>query len=194
MRSTSSTSPSASAEAALGSQTEADAYLARHRNQVLVRELRAAVRLAKAHAPKVLPPPTWKQHRAVVARMKAALADPHPADLVRLMRQRLRGLESRDQASLELQRRLADDSDAAARAALAMVKHALVLERHLLSESGDDFTVSGRLAAVVAMAEGIELNKEGRRPGAAEDPGRATIRAWEDKISRCYKHLRPPAG
>lgn len=169
-----------SAEQALTSIEAAEAYLDSEEDHDFVLELRATWRdLSQWSA---APPSPVKKVRAAAAHAKALLrAVGSKSQLGRALQTFIYQCEHRDPGSVEYRRRLSTEPEDT-RFALVLANHAFTLSRR----TSRDRVVSGRLAAVIAKAEGVK--KPGaRRKMATDDSVGAEIRAWEAAMARAIK-------
>jgi len=173
-----------SAESALSSVEAAEAYLARHPDQDFVRELRAVWRLdGKGWKPQY--PSPIRQVRAAERHARALLKMVGARSSTgRALQVYLRQVESRDPGHVEYRRRLATDPEDG-RFALLLANHAWTLS----CRNPTDLRVSGRLAAVMARAEGVKKPKARRKVRPEDDVVGAELRAWEAAMARAYQFV-----
>lgn len=169
-----------SAELALVSVGAAEAYLASEYDRDFILELRATWRDLRAWTAQ--PPSPVKKVRAAERHARALLrAVGSKSPLGRALRTFIYQCETRDPGNVEYRRRLSTEPEDT-RFALVLANHAFTLS----SRSSRGRTVSGRLAAVLAKAEGVKM-PAARRKTATDDSIGADIRAWEAKMARATK-------
>jgi hypothetical protein len=174
------------AEKSLASAEAAKAYLARRDDQDFVRELLAT--WCVQSQPMEKPPASRAAERAkrhaaaLLALLERYARLPASLQLNSSLRHFLHALESsRTSVAREYRRRLAAEPKRT-RAALLCANCAFAYEGFLLG--GRPRRVSGRLAAVMAVALGVEP-----RPGAAEGAAHRRVDAWEARMARASKTI-----